>query len=149
MVTFLKMNSYLPDLSKMVKPRRPFRQRNIKGLNEKTIQLWGHDLEDLSSWITGLEEDGKGVPILLKQYIKLGGKLLCFNLDQDFENALDGLIIVNLRQTDKKILKRYMGKEGFETFNRFHFPRLGDQNESKQKRLYANGKISKSLAYFL
>ncbi len=138
MVAFLKLNNFLPDLSRMVKPRRPFRQGKIKGLNEKKVQLWGDELEDLSSWISGLEEDGKGVPVLLKQYIKLGGKLLCFNLDQEFGNTLDGLILVDLRQTDKKVLTRYMGKNGFEVFLRFHSKKLSHQDEPIPVNSYAS-----------
>jgi putative hemolysin len=137
MVTFLKMNNFLPDLSKMVKPRKPFRQKNIKGFNLKNDQLRGDNLDDLSLLISGLEEDGKGIPILLKQYVKLGGKFLCFNLDQEFHNALDGLILVDLRYTDKKVLKRYMGAEGFDTFSRFHFNTVSYQDASDSTDSYA------------
>jgi putative hemolysin len=119
LVAFLKMNRSLPDLGKMVTPRSPFRKKQVKGLH------WVHEdgdegLDELSAWISGIEEDGKGVPILLKQYLKLGGKVLSFNVDRKFRNALDGLILVDLALTDHKILKRYMGEEGFNAFMRYH-----------------------------
>jgi hypothetical protein len=130
MVAFLKMNNYRWDLSGMVKPRRRFREKNIKGLNEEKARVWGDDLEDLSSWISGLEDDGKGVPILLKQYIRLGGKLLSFNVDQAFGHALDGLILVDLTQTEDRALRKYMGKRGFERFKDFHSGRLSTSGAS-------------------
>ena len=56
------------------------------------------------------------MPVLLKQYLRLGGELVAFNVDRKFANALDGLIVVDLRKTDQRILERYLGKEGLATF---------------------------------
>jgi hypothetical protein len=67
-----------------------------------------------------VEEDGKGIPILIRQYAKLGGKLIAFNLDRKFSDVVDGLVIVDLRQTDDTVLERYMGKDGATKFRRFH-----------------------------
>ncbi len=121
LVTFLKMNNYLPDLAKNVKPKMPF---NVGGkpkwhsIGRKVQNLI--DIDDVSDAISHNEADEKGVPILIKQYLKLGGKLLGFNVDPDFADALDGLILVDLNQTDPKILVRYMGKEGMDSFKEYH-----------------------------
>ena len=50
------------------------------------------------------------MPVLLRQYLRLGGKLLGFNVDAKFANALDGLILVDLTKTEPKLLDRYLGK---------------------------------------
>ena len=50
-----------------------------------------------------------GVPILLRQYFRLGGRVAGFNVDPRFAHALDGLLIVDLRETSPKMLNRYMG----------------------------------------
>ena len=115
MVTYLKDRNYLPDLAKLIKPRNPFRSRPEEWMLTASRILF-KDIEEVSSWVAELEPDQKGVPILLKQYIKLGGKLLGFNIDPRFSHVLDGLILVDLTQTDPRILERYMGKEGVETF---------------------------------
>jgi hypothetical protein len=60
------------------------------------------------------------LPILLRQYAKVGGRLVGFNLDRKFSDVVDGLVIVDLRQTDPAVLDRYMGKEGYASFRRFH-----------------------------
>ena len=78
------------------------------------------DLEELADPIADVESDGKGVPILIKQYAKLGGRLLSFNVDRDFSNVLDGLVVVDLRQTDPAVLERYVGKDGIRAFQRYH-----------------------------
>jgi hypothetical protein len=65
------------------------------------------------------------VPILLKQYLKLGGKLLGFNRDPNFNNVLDGLILVDLRETPQKVLQRYMGEDGLGRFQDYATTKLG------------------------
>jgi hypothetical protein len=67
-----------------------------------------------------LEADGKGLPILLRQYDKVGGKMLAFNVDRKFSTVLDGLVVVDLRHTQLSLLERYMGGEGMAGFRRFH-----------------------------
>jgi hypothetical protein len=86
------------------------------------IRQFFRDLDSLSAVIADMESDGKGVPILLKQYIKLGGKLLGFNVDTSFSDALDGLVLVNLRETEPEVLHRYMGKDGAASFLGYRAP---------------------------
>ena len=78
------------------------------------------DVEEMSSCIAEIEGDGKGVPVLLRQYLKLGGELLGFNVDKDFSDVLDGLVLVDLRKTDTARLESYMGKEETARFLRWH-----------------------------
>jgi hypothetical protein len=63
---------------------------------------------------------GIGIPILLKQYAKLGERMLSFNVDRDFSHALDGFVLVDLRHTDQALLRRYMGETGMEAFMSYH-----------------------------
>ena len=111
MISYLKETNFLHDLAKHVKPRSPFKNRKIKGYKTGPISSMVSDIEDLSHLITDFEEMQNSVPVLLRQYLKLGGKILGFNLDPKFSNALDGLIIVDLSKTPLKMLEKYMGKE--------------------------------------
>ncbi|WP_163834255.1 lysophospholipid acyltransferase family protein [Spartinivicinus ruber] len=77
------------------------------------------DTQQLSKLITRIEGD-KGIPVLLRQYLKLNGQLVCFNVDKDFNDALDGLIIVDLLAVPEKTLQRYMGKTGIKQFYDYH-----------------------------
>ncbi|MDG5766192.1 GNAT family N-acyltransferase [Balneolales bacterium ANBcel1] len=119
MVTFLKLHNYLPDMARKVRPKTPYRGRRMKGLDTKNRTMI-RSLEDVSELVSEFEDDNKGVPILLKQYLKLGGKLLGFNVDPEFSDVLDGLILVDLTKTDPNILKRYMGDEGLVSFLESH-----------------------------
>ena len=126
MATFLRSNRFLQDLSRLVRPRKPYRQKAIPELQTDKSASWPEDIDELSSWVSDIETDGKGVPILLKQYLKLGGKLLSFNIDPAFGNVLDGLIMVDLTATDPKLLKRYMDADGFATFMSYHRQNIPD-----------------------
>lgn len=120
MVKFLTVTNFLPDLAKDVKPRIPFKASKKEGWQPAKNSGAVIDIDDVSEMVSNIEPDAKGVPILLKQYLKLGGKLLGFNIDPDFADALDGLILVDLTKTDEKILTRYMNKEGLDSFRAWH-----------------------------
>lgn len=90
------------------------------GPNWRELRSFCNSVEDLGTFISEVERDQKGVPVLLRQYLKLGGKILAFNVDPAFMNAIDGLILVDLAQTDAKILQRYMGAEGYKAFMDYH-----------------------------
>jgi putative hemolysin len=95
-------------LARHVTPRRPFRMRPLSGLGGSA--LVAPDLDELSRIIADLEPDGKPVPVLLKQYLRLGGQVLGFNLDPGFSDTLDALVVVDLANTPPAMLERYLGK---------------------------------------
>lgn len=104
----------------LIEPRRPFRPDLLSRWDCSAMCRVLRDIDELSEPITDVEVDGKGLPILLRQYAKIGGKLLGFNVDRKFANVLDGLIVVDLRQTDPGVLDRYMGREAAQSFRNFH-----------------------------
>ena len=119
MVEYLSTNNIEAGVARHVRPRRPFRARRSWGRDE--VEWAGvKDIEDLSRMIERIEGDNKGIPILLKQYLKLGGRLLGFSSDKAFGDALDGLIMVDLRASDPRVLARYMGREGAAAFLAYH-----------------------------
>jgi putative hemolysin len=107
------------DLAEMVAPRRPYRPDHRAIRNAGTMPL-PDDVDDLSKLIADLESDGKGVPILVKQYLKTGGRLLACNVDRHFADALDALIVVDLRNAPAPLLEKYLGKQGYQAFASWH-----------------------------
>jgi putative hemolysin len=119
-VQFLKKSHVRSDLAHLVKGRNPFTRRpDVKG-NMAAAYSLVDDVQDLSQLISDIEKDEKGIPILLKHYMKLGGQFLGFNVDPLFNNALDALVMVDLTQTEPRMLERYMGQEGLRSFLDFH-----------------------------
>lgn len=110
MEAFLRANNFKTDWARYVKPRNPSaktRRRWDPQFFDRAIQA----PEEMAALLAEIEKEQKGVPVLLKQYLKLGGKLLGFNVDPQFCDVLDGLIWVDLLETDVRILDRFMGKE--------------------------------------
>lgn len=105
-----------PELSKLVRPRRPLRSFQAQTIRREWRRLRLREPDQLSDLIASLEPDGKGVPVLLRQYLKLGGRLLAFNVDKDFSDTLDGLILVDLLRTDQQLLRRYLSPESARAF---------------------------------
>jgi putative hemolysin len=120
MVSYLKTNNYTPDLAKLVKPRMPIRLTSLKGRETQAFTTLIKDMEELSGLISDIECDQKGIPVLLRHYVKLGGKMVGFSIDRSFSNGLDGLIMVDLTECDTKLLRHYMGKEGAAVFLAYH-----------------------------
>jgi putative hemolysin len=111
MVEFLQENCLHEDLASFVKPRNPFRYLRGRRLMREFISARLRDVDDCSALISSLETDGKGIPVLLKHYLRLNGTILSFNVDPDFSSVIDGLILVDLTETDPKLLAKYMGEE--------------------------------------
>lgn len=108
------------EFTELIHPRTPFRSPKLRRWDCRAFCNALHNLDDLAEPISDLEQDGKGIPILIRQYAKLGGRLVGFNLDRKFSDVVDGLVIVDLRQTDPAVMDRYMGKDGYAAFRRFH-----------------------------
>lgn len=68
-------------------------------------------IAETDSLVSRLEADGKGVPVLLRQYLKLNARVIGFNVDPNFGDALDALMMVDLTSVSDAILARYLGKE--------------------------------------
>jgi len=115
MVSFLERHALLKDWAGLVRVRNPFRSGPADELPQAVL-----DIDDLANVVSDIEPQQAGVPILLRQYLKLGGKLLGFNLDPDFSNVLDGLILVDLTKTEPKLLERYLGRNEAAEFLAFH-----------------------------
>jgi len=50
------------------------------------------------------------MPVLLKKYIQLGGKIICLNRDPLFNDALDGLLLLDFYDVPEETI-HYLSKE--------------------------------------
>ncbi len=116
----LRLSNFEKDLSRLVRPRHRLRKARRAEWNRADFDSYIDDLDLVSKMVQDIEADQKGIPILLRQYIKMGGKFLAFNVDPDFNYSLDGLIAVNLPKSDPKLMARYMGAEEFEKYAAMH-----------------------------
>lgn len=111
-VKFLQRSCRSKELSAYVSPRRPFRPSAGRLLSDLNEQLSDGSIDDVSMLVAEIESDGKPVPVLIKHYLRLNGQFIAFNVDQNFCDAVDGLVVVDLMKTGTRLLDRFMGEEG-------------------------------------
>ncbi|TXC78375.1 lysophospholipid acyltransferase family protein [Luteibaculum oceani] len=96
MVAFVKAHYYDHELAKWIKPTKPFNDTIKDSELKALLDSVGSDLKDLDRLIGDIEPINASVPVLLKKYINQNAKIIGFNVDPKFNNALDGLMILNL-----------------------------------------------------
>lgn len=113
----LLTNFQAKGFTSLVKPITPLEVRN---------RVWTHEiLAELANVkmlgkLIGRCDPGKALPVLLRHYLSLNGKMACFNVHSGFNDSLEGLIIVDARKTDRKTLTRFLGAPGYDYFMSFH-----------------------------
>jgi putative hemolysin len=120
LATHLSRHHSCADLACMVKGRNPLRRGGLQMIRRKRPRLDIRGFDELSDIISDLEPDSKGVPILFRKYLELGGQFLAFHQDPEFNHTLDGLVFVDLPQANRRLLDFYMGKEGAARYLAYH-----------------------------
>lgn len=104
-VEFVKKYHYRLDLAKFIKPRKKFKVKPDRIVDrELFINDDNGDVAKLDKLIFDIESTYK-FPILLKKYLQLNSKLIGFNIDPKFNNALDGLIILDIYDVPENFIK--------------------------------------------
>ena len=116
LMEFLRQNHLARDLAVLVDAINPGRHT----ASPDAPMLVPRTIDEVNRLVVKAESDGHGVPVLLRQYLKLNAQLLGFNVDPAFGDALDALMIVDLTRVDRAILARYLGRVGVGAFLRFH-----------------------------
>jgi putative hemolysin len=98
LVAYIRHNHFDKALSKMVKPRKKFKYQ-YKGEDKKLLlEKHMNDIKLLDNFIGDIEINHAKIPVLIKKYLKLKGKIIAFNVDPKFNNSLDGFLILNINE---------------------------------------------------
>jgi putative hemolysin len=114
MLKFLQTRRFDVELGRLVRARNPPPPPRDAMVQSASVD----NLDQVSGLVRRIEADGKDVPVLLRQYLKLNAKLLGFTVDPAFGNVLDGLVLVDLADVEPALLARYMGREESTAFVR-------------------------------
>ena len=120
MVQFLRARHGDPSLSRWIAARHPFRPARYFRRHGRHHAGGCGTIEEVSAVVADLEADGKGVPVLIRQYMRMNAVMLKFNIDPDFSNVVDGLVMVDLARSDRNLLIRYMGEDALVRFLGHH-----------------------------
>jgi len=120
LMTFLRTHYFDCHLSRLAQPRHPsaddVSRRRYRGVNATVVE----DIDQVDILVRKLEHGARGVPVLIRQYLRLGARLLGFNVDPEFSNVVDGLFYVDLARVDLSLLSRYMGTAEARAFLNCH-----------------------------
>ncbi len=97
-VEFVRRFFYDTKLAALVVPRKAFRP-NIKSVDTRLLaeNLRG-EFDALENLIETIEPAHFKVPVLFRQYLRQNAKFIAFNVDPNFSNCLDGLMILDIAQ---------------------------------------------------
>ncbi len=111
MLTYLKTHCMNSELMGEVSAFYPPTGAELKSEDARLVSTAVKELRQLTGLVADVEPDSKSIPVLLRQYLRLGGRMLSFGIDNDFGGTLDCLVMVDMTQTPRRILDRYCGKE--------------------------------------
>lgn len=98
LVAYIRHNHYDKALSKMVKPRKKFKYKYAGEDKKLLLEKHRDDIKLLDNFIGEIETNHSKIPVLIKKYLKLKGKIIAFNVDPKFNNALDGFLVLNINE---------------------------------------------------
>jgi putative hemolysin len=93
---FIRRHYFHNELAKHVTPRKPYIVSKQSVDREALLKATENDMKKLDRIIADIEPSSHPMPVLLKKYLHQNARILGFNLDPLFNNALDGLMLLDL-----------------------------------------------------
>jgi putative hemolysin len=104
-VAFVQRHYFDYNLARYIKPKKKYKiDKWILKEAESLLDSSGNDLKKLDKIIDDIEPDIKSIPVLLKKYIHQNARIIGFNVDPAFNQALDGLMILNIQKVPKETI---------------------------------------------
>ena len=114
MIEFMKSNYYDPYVAQYIRPKKEYKVTLKDADKDFIFDTVKSDMQKFDKLIDEIEPDGLRIPVLLKKYLKQNCKLVAFNVDPNFNNAIDGLIYVRIadlpESTVKPVLEEYQAE---------------------------------------
>lgn len=112
----LRTRCFDRSLARWVSPRLPPRRPRFAEWRHPDYADFLRTESDVNAALAEIEEGRREMPVLIRQYLKLGGRIAAFNVDPDFGTVVDGLIVVDLLRAPPRDIARYMGKTTYEAY---------------------------------
>ena len=107
-VDYINRNHFDHDMAQYVKPRKKFKV-DLASIDPDVLLAGEDSFKGLDNLISEVETRSMKVPVLLRQYIALNAKIICFNIDPKFADCLDGFLVLDLEKVPQDILDK-LGK---------------------------------------
>jgi len=107
-VDYINRNHFDHEMAQYIKPRKKFKV-DFASIDTDLLLAGEDTFKGLDNLISEVETRNMKVPVLLRQYIGLNAKIICFNIDPKFSDCLDGFLVLDLKKVPQDILDK-LGK---------------------------------------
>ena len=108
MIEFMKSHYYDPYVAQYVHPKKEFKVKLKDADKDFVFDEAEADLNKFDKIIDEVEPGALRLPVLLKKYIKQNAKLVAFNVDPKFNNAVDGLMYIKIADLPESTVRPVM-----------------------------------------
>ncbi len=108
MIEFMKSHYYDPYVAQYVYPKKEFKVKLNDADKDFVFDSTEADLNKFDKIIDEIEPGALRLPVLLKKYIKQNAKLVAFNVDPLFNNAVDGLMYIRIADLPESTVRPVM-----------------------------------------
>jgi len=108
MIEFMKSHYYDPYVAQYVHPKKEFKVKLKDADKDFVFDATEADLNKFDKIIDEIEPGSLRMPVLLKKYIKQNAKLVAFNVDPLFNNAVDGLMYIKIADLPESTVRPVM-----------------------------------------
>ncbi len=108
MIEFMKSHYYDPYIAQYVRPKKEFKVKLKDADKDFVFDETEADLNKFDKLIDEVEPGALRLPVLLKKYIKQNAKLVAFNVDPLFNNAVDGLMYIKIADLPESTVRPVM-----------------------------------------
>ncbi len=108
MIEFMKSNYYDPYVAQYIKPKKEYKVKLKDADKDFIFDESKADLNKFDKIIDEVEPGSLRLPVLIKKYIKQNAKVIAFNVDPLFNNAVDGLMYIRIADLPESTVKPVM-----------------------------------------
>jgi putative hemolysin len=108
MIEFMKSNFYDPYIAQYIHPKKAFKVKLKDADKDFIFDEAEADLNKFDKIIDELEPGSLRLPVLIKKYIKQNARVVAFNVDPLFNNAIDGLMYIRISDIPDSTVKPVM-----------------------------------------
>ena len=108
MIEFMKSNYYDPYIAQYIKPKKEYKVKLKDADKDFIFDASEADLNKFDKIIDEVEPGSLRLPVLIKKYIKQNAKVVAFNVDPLFNNAVDGLMYIRIAELPESTVKPVM-----------------------------------------
>ncbi|WPR72119.1 lysophospholipid acyltransferase family protein [Flavobacterium sp. NG2] len=108
MIQFMKSNYYDPYIAQYIHPKKAYKVKLKDADKDFIFNETEADLNKFDKIIDELEPGVLRLPVLIKKYIKQNARVVAFNVDPLFNNAIDGLMYIRIEDIPESTMKPVM-----------------------------------------